>query len=79
MTGRTVLITGAAAGIGLVTARELALVGAPVVQAVRNIDKARQATTDMRGDFELRHLDVADLNSVRAPHAANSIDVRWRH
>lgn len=66
MTGKTVLITGAGGGIGLVTARELARVGAHVVLAVRNVDKARHATTDIRGDFEIRHLDVADLDSVRA-------------
>ncbi|ANZ40914.1 oxidoreductase [Lentzea guizhouensis] len=66
MTGKTVLITGAGGGVGLVTARELARAGAHVVLAVRNVDKAREATTDMRGDFEIRHLDVADLDSVRA-------------
>ncbi len=66
MTGRTVVITGAGGGIGLVTARELARAGAHVALAVRNVDKARRATADMRGDFEFRHLDVADLNSVRA-------------
>ncbi|MCA2216717.1 SDR family NAD(P)-dependent oxidoreductase [Jidongwangia harbinensis] len=66
MTGRTVLITGAGGGIGLVTARELARVGAHVVLAARDLDKARRATAGMRGDFDLRHLDVADLDSVRA-------------
>lgn len=66
MIGKTVLITGAGGGIGLVTARELGRVGAHVVLAVRNVDKARRAVTDMRGDFKFRHLDVADLDSVRA-------------
>ncbi len=66
MTGTTVVITGAGGGIGLVTARELARVGAHVVLGVRNVDKARRAVAGMRGDFEFRHLDVADLDSVRA-------------
>jgi NAD(P)-dependent dehydrogenase (short-subunit alcohol dehydrogenase family) len=66
MTGRTVLITGAGGGIGLVTARELARVGAHVVLAVRDVDKARRAVAGMPGDFDLRRLDVADLDSVRA-------------
>ncbi len=66
MTGKTVLITGAGGGIGLVTARELARVGAHVVLAVRDVDKASRSVADVRGDFDVRHLDVADLDSVRA-------------
>ncbi|MCX2923114.1 SDR family NAD(P)-dependent oxidoreductase [Streptomyces sp. NEAU-W12] len=66
MTGKTVVITGAGGGIGLVATRELARVGAHMVLAVRNIDKARRAVAGMRGDFDFRHLDVADLDSVRA-------------
>ena len=65
MTGRTVLITGAGGGIGLVTARELARVGARVVMAVRDVDKARRAVAGMRGDFVVQRLDVADLAEVR--------------
>ena len=48
------------------TAREFARVGAHVVLVVRNVGKACQATTNMGGDFEFRHLDVTDLKSVRA-------------
>ena len=66
MTGRTVMITGAGGGIGLVTARELARVGARVVLAVRDVDKARRATAGMPGDLEFRRLDVADLDAVTA-------------
>ena len=65
MTGTTVVITGAGGGIGLVTARELARAGARVVLAVRDVDKARRAVAGMRGNFDIRHLDVADLDSVR--------------
>ncbi|WP_250005895.1 SDR family NAD(P)-dependent oxidoreductase [Actinoplanes sp. M2I2] len=66
MTGATVVITGAGGGIGLVTTRELARAGAHVVLAVRDVDKARRAVTGMPGDFDVRHLDVADLDSIRA-------------
>ncbi len=37
--GRTVIVTGANSGLGEVTARELARVGAKVILAVRNTDK----------------------------------------
>jgi NAD(P)-dependent dehydrogenase (short-subunit alcohol dehydrogenase family) len=66
MTGKTVLITGAGGGIGLVAARELARADAHVVLAVRSVDKARRAVAGMPGDFDVRHLDVADLDSVGA-------------
>lgn len=66
MTGRTVVVTGASGGIGLVTARELARVGARVVLAVRSVDKGEKAASDMAGRTEVRQLDVASLASVRA-------------
>ncbi|WP_410612284.1 SDR family NAD(P)-dependent oxidoreductase [Amycolatopsis sp. lyj-109] len=65
LTGRTVLVTGAGSGLGLITARELARAGARVVLGVRTVDKAAEAISGMAGTFEVRHLDVADLGSVR--------------
>jgi NAD(P)-dependent dehydrogenase (short-subunit alcohol dehydrogenase family) len=63
--GRTVIVTGATSGLGLVTARELARVGARVVLAVRNPAKGERAAASMAGHAEVRRLDVADLASVR--------------
>lgn len=65
MTGRTVVITGASSGIGLIAARELAHAGARVVLAVRNIRKGQDAARPMRGTTEVRQLDVSSLASVR--------------
>jgi NAD(P)-dependent dehydrogenase (short-subunit alcohol dehydrogenase family) len=64
--GRTVVITGANSGLGAVTARELARVGAKVVMAVRNLDKGAAAAAQIPGAVEVRHLDLQDLSSVRA-------------
>ena len=64
--GRTVVVTGANSGIGLVTARELAGVGAHVVLAVRDDDRGRAAAATIDGSCEVRRLDLADLASVRA-------------
>jgi NAD(P)-dependent dehydrogenase (short-subunit alcohol dehydrogenase family) len=66
MNGRTVVITGAGSGIGLIAARELARVGATVIAAVRDPAKARAALAEVAGSVEVRQLDVSDLGSIRA-------------
>lgn len=66
MSGRTVIVTGASSGIGLVTAHELARVGARVVLAVRDVAKGRAALTGIPGRAEVRHLDVSSLGSVHS-------------
>lgn len=48
--GRTALVTGAASGIGLATARRLGLGGASVVIADHNEEGAEQAAADLRAE-----------------------------
>src|SRR5271169_995014 len=75
--GKTVLITGANAGLGKEVARQLALRPeiARIYLACRNQDRATQAkaeleaTTD-RHMFDIILMDVADLASVRRGLAA---------
>lgn len=64
--GRTVIVTGANSGLGLVTARELARVGATTILAVRDLGKGTAAAAEMAGDVQVRRLDLQDLASVRA-------------
>jgi NAD(P)-dependent dehydrogenase (short-subunit alcohol dehydrogenase family) len=70
--GKTILITGASAGLGVESARALVAKGAAVVGAVRDLDKARKATQVVReaaangGSLSLVALDLASLASVRA-------------
>ena len=74
--GRTVVVTGANSGLGEVTARELARVGARVILAVRSTDKGAAAASGMTGDVEVRKLDLQDLASVRAfADGVESVDV----
>ena len=66
MANRTVVVTGANSGLGAVTARELARVGARVVLAVRDPARGAAAAKSMPGEVEVRRLDLADLSSVRS-------------
>jgi NAD(P)-dependent dehydrogenase (short-subunit alcohol dehydrogenase family) len=66
LSGRTAVVTGANSGIGRVTARELARAGARVILAVRDVAKGEAAAAAMPGSTEVRALDLASLDSVRA-------------
>lgn len=73
--GKTALVTGANAGIGKVTALELARAGAKVIVACRSVAKAEAALAEVRAavpgaDVSLVPLDLASLASVRAAAAA---------
>jgi NAD(P)-dependent dehydrogenase (short-subunit alcohol dehydrogenase family) len=68
--GRSAVVTGANGGLGLETARELARRGAHVLMAVRNLQKAEAAVTDIRAtvpdaSLELVALDLGSQASVR--------------
>ncbi len=65
-TGRTAVVTGANSGLGLDTARALAAEGAHVVLAVRDVARGEAAAAGLPGSTEVRRLDLADLESVRA-------------
>ena len=68
-TGRTVVITGGAGGIGLEAARDLAGRGARVVLAVRDLAKGEAVRRELAGSpgpVSVVELDLADLASVAA-------------
>ena len=82
LTGRRALVTGAASGIGVETARALAHAGAQVTLAVRDTAAGERTAADIarssgRDDVAVVRLDLADLTSVDALMAqwAGPLDV----
>ena len=70
LSGKRVIITGAAHGIGFEAAKELAAKGADVVMAVRNVDKGEKAAENIRSTYPsasvtVMNLNLADLGSVK--------------
>ena len=68
--GRTAVVTGANGGLGLETARALAIHGANVVMAVRDTGRGDVAAEHIRGiapeaSLAIVELDLASLSSVR--------------
>jgi NAD(P)-dependent dehydrogenase (short-subunit alcohol dehydrogenase family) len=71
LAGKVALVTGANAGIGRVTACELALAGAHVFIACRSRERAQPVLDEIRAQradakVELLALDLGDFASVRA-------------
>ncbi|HEY7950033.1 MAG TPA: oxidoreductase [Solirubrobacterales bacterium] len=70
LSGRTAVVTGANGGLGLETARALASVGADVVLAARNQERAAEAMESILASvpdasLTLAELDLGSLESVR--------------
>jgi NAD(P)-dependent dehydrogenase (short-subunit alcohol dehydrogenase family) len=71
-----IIVTGGNSGVGEATAATLAAAGHSVVIACRTISKAERAASAMAGDVEVRHLDLADLASVRTfADSVKTVDV----
>ncbi|HCO02424.1 MAG TPA: oxidoreductase [Actinobacteria bacterium] len=69
LAGTRALVTGAASGIGVETARSLARAGADVTLAVRNLEAGARVAQDLTAttgnrDIHVAHLDLADQVTV---------------
>ena len=68
MQGRKVVVTGSNSGLGLQAAKALALAGAEVTLAVRDLAKGQRAAQEIiaagASGAHVSHLDVSDLTSV---------------
>ncbi len=66
LTGRNVVVTGGASGIGLETVRALAGAGAAVTVAVRRPDAAAEALASVGGLVSIASMDLQDQSSIDA-------------
>jgi NAD(P)-dependent dehydrogenase (short-subunit alcohol dehydrogenase family) len=66
LSGKTILVTGCNSGLGFETARVLALRGAHVVGLARTADKAREALTQLNGNFTPLACELSDPKSIQA-------------
>jgi len=65
LVGKTVLITGTSAGIGITTVEAMAATGATVYCSARNLTKAKVALKGINGKLEYLEMDLGSLASVR--------------
>lgn len=74
MQGKVCLVTGSSSGIGKVTARELARMGASVVMVCRNRAKGEAAQAEIKQDSGNAQVDliVADLSELSETRRAAS-------
>jgi NAD(P)-dependent dehydrogenase (short-subunit alcohol dehydrogenase family) len=71
LAGKRIVVTGAASGIGIETARALAVAGAEVTLAVRDIDAGTRVAREIAGAtgsdrLRVSFLDLADRGSIAA-------------
>lgn len=71
--GKSAVVTGASSGLGVETTRVLALAGADVTLAVRNVEAGERVKAQLvaalpagSGRLDVKALDLSDLSSVRA-------------
>ena len=77
---KTVLITGASAGIGAACARKFAETGARLILAARRLDRLTKLSSELSCETHLLGLDITDQSAVEAaitglPESVREIDI----
>lgn len=64
LVGKVAIVTGGYAGLGLETARTLALAGARVIVPARDVERAQRVVTEAGGGVEIWPMDLTDPHSI---------------
>lgn len=64
LVGKVAIVTGGYAGLGLETARVLALAGARVIVPARDVERARRAIAEVGAGVEVQPMDLTDPASI---------------
>lgn len=64
LVGKVAIVTGGYAGLGLETARTLALAGARVIVPARDVERARRVVAEAGGGVEIWPMDLTDPQSI---------------
>src|SRR5215470_14280539 len=77
LTGKRVIVTGGASGIGVETARALAGIGAEVTLAVRNVAAGEQVAADIAATTGNKSIRVAQLE-LSDPASIAAFAANWK-
>ncbi|QHT59715.1 SDR family NAD(P)-dependent oxidoreductase [Paenibacillus lycopersici] len=66
LTGKTIIVTGGSAGLGLASAKALAGAGAKVIVPARNLAKARQALAGTNIELYPEEMDLSKRETIEA-------------
>ncbi|MBB4186608.1 NAD(P)-dependent dehydrogenase (short-subunit alcohol dehydrogenase family) [Sinorhizobium terangae] len=64
LVGKVAIVTGGYSGLGLDTARTLALAGARVIVPARDVERARRTIAEIGGGIEVQPMDLTDPTSI---------------
>lgn len=64
LVGKVAIVTGGYSGLGLDTARTLALAGARVIVPARDVERARRTIAEIGGGIEVQAMDLTDSTSI---------------
>lgn len=74
LTGKTAIVTGAASGLGVETARALATAGASLVLPVRSMERGQKVADEIKEDTGNQNITVSQMDLINYPSVRRFAD-----